>query len=83
MNKIKLERLILKYEILIQNFDNNVKFVKTVNIDKNLIEIPDTEKFWDCDIVIVSAGYIGTEKNLLNKLDIEQNNKNNVMLVIF
>jgi NAD(P)H-dependent glutamate synthase small subunit len=72
-----------EYQILVKefigNFDNNVKFVKTVNIDKNLIEIPDTEKFWDCDIVIVSAGYIGTEKNLLNKLDIEQNKKNNVM----
>ena len=72
-----------EYQILVKefigNFDNDVKFVKTVNIDKNLIEIPDTEKFWDCDIVIVSAGYIGTEKNLLNKLDIEQNKKNNVM----
>jgi glutamate synthase (NADPH/NADH) small chain len=30
-------------------------------------------------IIIISAGYIGTEKNLLNKLDIEQNKKNNVM----
>ena len=72
-----------KYQILVKEFigntDNNVKFVKTVNIDTNFKEIPNSEKYWDCDIIIISVGYIGTETNLLNKLNIQQNEKNNVM----
>ena len=62
---------------------NNVIGLQTVNVEidhstGNFVEIPNTEKTWDCDMVILALGFKGPEQNLPKKLDIELNSSGNI-----
>lgn len=80
---VKFGKEVKRYQIMVDKFisdgiNNNIQYVKTVNIDKNLNTIKNSEIYWKCDIVIISVGYNGTDKKLLNKLNLKQTKENNI-----
>ena len=63
--------------------DNNIKSLVTVNVEfneeKNLfIEIPNSKKTWDWDLVILALGFTGPEKKLPKELDVMLDKKGNI-----
>ena len=74
-----------EYNILVKEFigdsNNNVKYIKTVNIkniNDTIIEYPHTEKNWKSDMVFISIGYDGPENNLINKFNLETTSYKNI-----
>lgn len=64
----------------------NLKGLKTVNVrwefDANhrpkLIEVPGTEKIWDCDLAILALGFTGSENTIANQLGIKMDQRTNI-----
>ena len=76
-----------KWSVLTKNFigdkDGSIVSLKTVNVEFNdeenkFIEIPNTEKIWDCDLVILALGFTGPEIDLPKKLKVELNKRGNI-----
>ena len=76
-----------KWSILTKKFigdkNNNIISLQTVNVQfdveqNKFIEIPNSEKNWDCDLVILALGFTGPENELPNKLNIELNKRGNI-----
>ena len=63
--------------------EDNIIGLETVKVEfdkekKKFIEIENTTKRWDCDLVILALGFTGPEKELPSKLDIELNERGNI-----
>ena len=55
--------------------------VKTavVDISNNFAELPDSEKIWDADLVLLAIGFISAEHYLSDKANITLDNRGNYM----
>ena len=53
--------------------DENGKLlgINTVNVDENFKEIPDSEQFWEADLILLSMGFLGPEHYVSETLGIE------------
>jgi len=66
--------------------NGNVVGLKTVEVEwvfkdgerPQLIEIPNTEKDWDCDLVLLALGFIGAEKTLAEQFGVEMDFRTNI-----
>ena len=76
-----------KWSILTKKFigddDGNIISLQTVNVKfddekKKFIEIPKSEKNWDCDLVILALGFTGPDNDLPKKLNIDLNKRGNI-----
>lgn len=59
--------------------DNNLTGIITVNVDENLQEIPNTEKTWKADLVLLSLGFIQPEHYINENLGLNLDNKGNFL----
>lgn len=64
--------------------NKNLTAIKTVTVQwnkengkNNLIEVPNSEKIWPCDLALLALGFTGPETNLATKLNITINKQNN------
>ena len=66
--------------------NGNVIGLKTVEVEwvfkegerPQLIEIPDTEKDWECDLVLLALGFVGAEKTLAEQFGVEMDFRTNI-----
>ena len=58
---------------------NNLTGIITVNVDGNLQEIPNTEKMWKADLVLLSLGFIQPEHYINEKLGLNLDNRGNFL----
>ena len=70
---------VMSKEFLKDN-DNNLTGIITVNVDENLQEIPNTEKTWKADLVLLSLGFIQPEHYINENLGLNLDNKGNFLL---
>lgn len=54
----------------------NVKWEKQSNQRPKLIEMPNTEKKWPCDLILLSLGFTGPNTQLAKKLNIQLDSRN-------
>lgn len=47
-----------------------------------LIELPNTEKKWDCDLALLALGFTGPEKTLIEQFGLETDCRNNVKAMV-
>ncbi|KAI8901089.1 hypothetical protein BC833DRAFT_579403 [Globomyces pollinis-pini] len=78
------------YEILTKEFvsdgNGNVKGVNTVKVEwkKNaqggwtMDQLAGSEQFYECDLVLLAMGFLGPEKELINKLELKQDMRSNI-----
>lgn len=59
--------------------DENGKLtgIKTVAVDENFQELPDTEKQWQADLIFLSMGFLGPEHYINKDLDMELDERSN------
>ena len=59
--------------------DKNGKLtgIKTVKVDKDFKEIPDTEKIWKADLILLAMGFLGPEHYLNEHLNLELDERSN------
>lgn len=70
----------------IKDKKGNLTGLKTVEVEwifkegerPQLKEVPDTEKFWDCDLVLLALGFTGAEKTLADEFGLEMDFRNNI-----
>lgn len=55
-----------------------VKWERQEGQAPKLIEIPGTEKEWDCDLVLLALGFTGPEKTLVDQFELEVDMRSNV-----
>ncbi|HMC00118.1 MAG TPA: glutamate synthase subunit beta [Flavobacteriaceae bacterium] len=66
--------------------NGNLKGLITVEVEwvfkegerPQLKELPNTEKQWDCDLVLLALGFIGPESTLAEQLDLETDFRTNI-----
>lgn len=66
--------------------NGNVIGLKTVEVEwifkegerPQLVELPDTEKNWDCDLVLLALGFVGAEKTLAEQFGVEMDFRTNI-----
>ena len=66
--------------------NGNVIGLKTVAVEwvfkegerPQLLEIPDTEKEWECDLVLLALGFVGAEKTLAEQFGVEMDFRTNI-----
>ncbi|MDC2963417.1 glutamate synthase subunit beta [Gammaproteobacteria bacterium] len=63
----------------IKDNDNNLTGIITVSVDENLQEIPDTEKIWKADLVLLSLGFIQPEHYINEELGLSLDNRGNFL----
>jgi len=76
-----------EFSILSTNFigdkNNNITHIKTLNVDLDqngkMIEIPNSEKIWPADLIILAMGFKHPNLNILNKLNIKLDKRNNCL----
>ena len=81
---VKRNWLINTKEFITDN-DNKLIALKTVNVKwkiingerPKLIEIPNTEKIWKCDLALLALGFTGPENTLASQLGIKTNLRSN------
>ena len=73
-----------RYQLLTKSFikdkEGNVSGIKTVNVEfenGQLNEIPDTEKIWDAQLVLLSMGFVSPEHYLSDDAEIELDERGN------
>ena len=59
--------------------DNKLTGIITVSVDDNLQEIPNTEKIWKADLVLLSLGFIQPEHYINEKLGITLDDRGNFL----
>tara|TARA_B100002052_G_scaffold111071_1_gene102541 strand:- start:180 stop:1631 length:1452 start_codon:yes stop_codon:yes gene_type:complete len=62
---------------------NNIIGLETINVEFDKVsgkftEIPNTNKTWKCDMVILALGFTGPEESLPNLLNIDMNDRGNI-----
>lgn len=66
--------------------NGNLTGLKTVEVEwifkegerPELIELPNTEKLWDCDMVLLALGFTGAEKTLAEQFGLEMDFRTNI-----
>ena len=66
--------------------DGNVKAVKTVQIEWKkdeqgrwqIVEIPGSEKEYECDLVLLAMGFMGPEEQLIKQLNLKKDPRSNI-----
>ena len=66
--------------------NGNLVGLKTVEVEwvfkdgerPQLLEIPNTEKDWDCDLVLLALGFVGAEKTLAEQFGVEMDFRTNI-----
>ena len=53
--------------------------VKTVGLDSSFKEIPDSEKEYPADIVLIAAGFLGSEEYVYNDFKVKVTQRTNVL----
>ena len=73
-----------RYQLLTKSFikdkEGDVSGIKTVNVEfenGQLNEIPDTEKIWDAQLVLLSMGFVSPEHYLSDDAEIELDERGN------
>ena len=73
-----------RYQLLTKSFikdkEGNVSGIKTVNVEfenGQLNKIPDTEKIWDAQLVLLSMGFVSPEHYLSDDAEIELDERGN------
>ncbi|MDT0687552.1 glutamate synthase subunit beta [Autumnicola psychrophila] len=56
----------------------NIEWVKGENGRPKLQEVPNSEKEWPCDLVLLALGFTGPEKTLSEQLGLELDNRTNI-----
>ena len=64
----------------------NLKALKTVEVEwifkegerPQLKEVPNSEKLWDCDLVLLALGFTGAEKTLADQFGLEMDFRTNI-----
>lgn len=56
----------------------DVKWKRQEGQAPKLMEIPGTEKEWDCDLVLLALGFTGPEKTLVDQFELEVDMRSNV-----
>ena len=64
----------------------NLKALKTVEVEwifkegerPQLNEVPNSEKLWDCDLVLLALGFTGAEKTLADQFGLEMDFRTNI-----
>jgi len=78
-----------RFSLLTKEFiddgQGNVAGVKTVDIDWSkpgekapFSEVPDSERSWDAELVLLSMGFLGPEQAIIEKLGLETDERSNV-----
>lgn len=70
----------------ISDASGNLTGLKTVEVEwifkegerPQLKEIPNTEKHWDCDLVLLALGFTGAEKTLAEAFELEMDFRSNI-----
>ncbi|OMP31509.1 glutamate synthase subunit beta [Mangrovimonas sp. DI 80] len=70
--------------------NGNLKGLKTVEVEwifkdgerPQLKEIPDTEKKWDCDLVLLALGFTGSEKTLVEQFGLDTDFRSNIQATV-
>lgn len=61
----------------LRNDDGSLRGIVTVEVDSSFREIPDTQKFWKADLVLLSMGFLGPEHYVSEPLGIELDRRSN------
>ena len=69
---------VMSKEFLKDN-DNKLTGIITVSVDDNLQEIPNTEKIWKADLVLLSLGFVQPEHYINEKLGITLDDRGNFL----
>ena len=51
--------------------------INTIEVDQNFQEVPDTEKFWPADLVLLSMGFLGPEHYVSDALGLQLDPRSN------
>ena len=70
----------------IKDKNGNLKALVTVEVElvkeegkrPRLVDIPGTEKEWPCEMALLALGFTGPQKNLIDQLGIETNQRTNI-----
>ena len=70
-----------QYSVLSKTFlrhpDGTLKGVVTVDVDHNLQEVPDSERTWEADLVLLSMGFLQPEHYLNESLAMDVDPRGN------
>ena len=61
----------------LRNEDGSLRGIKTVEVDHDFQEVPDTEKDWEADLILLAMGFLGPEHYTISGLDIETDERSN------
>ena len=61
----------------LRNEDGSLRGIKTVEVDQNFQEVPDTEKDWEADLILLAMGFLGPEHYTISGLDLETDERSN------
>jgi NADPH-dependent glutamate synthase beta subunit-like oxidoreductase len=62
---------------IVRNDSGELLGINTVNVDENFKEIPDSEQFWEADLILLSMGFLGPEHYVSETLGIELDGRSN------
>ncbi|CAF0729763.1 unnamed protein product [Brachionus calyciflorus] len=70
----------------IDDGNGNVKGVRTVQIEWKkdesgrwqIVEVPDSEKIYECDLVLLAMGFLGPEETVINQLNLKKDTRSNI-----
>ena len=61
----------------LRNEDGSLRGIKTVEVDHDFQEVPDTEKDWEADLILLAMGFLGPEHYTISGLDLETDERSN------
>ena len=61
----------------LRNEDGSLRGIKTVEVDHDFQEVPDTEKDWEADLILLAMGFLGPEHYTSSGLDLETDERSN------
>lgn len=62
---------------IVRDDDGRLKGIKTVKVDEKFKEVPDSEQFWEADLILLSMGFLGPEHYLSESLGLELDGRSN------
>ena len=62
---------------IVRDAEGRLKGIKTVNVDEKFNEVPDSEQFWEADLILLSMGFLGPEHYLSETLGLELDGRSN------
>jgi glutamate synthase (NADPH/NADH) len=70
----------------IDDGNGNVKGVRTVQIEWKkdeqgrwqIVEVPDSEKVYECDLVLLAMGFLGPEEAIMKQLNVKKDPRSNI-----